>query len=153
MKGRYQKMKTTLQSLAWMVVVMCCACMNGYAQDVKADLDYKEKFAGAFKAHLTVAGLKPERKYALCLNGYRDHPSNAILIKLGEKYEPTGEGQYNFKKVTSTKACTLDVDIKQRLPKGEYQVKFLIKDISSSWLTVFAEDLVKFEVTEPPQSN
>jgi hypothetical protein len=94
---------------------------------------------------LRAVGLKPETKYVLCLNGYPNHSSNEILKRLCEVYKPTGEGFCNFEKVTSDRSGSLDVEIRHELPRGEYQVKFLIKEYPS-WLTVIAEDLVKFRV-------
>lgn len=113
--------------------------------EVKGDLSYEKGAVGVFKGKLKASGLKPNQKYVLTLNGWANHPSNKVLGKKCEIWEPTKEGYCDFDKVTTNDKGELDVPINEPLPKGNYKIKFLIKD-TSNWAVVWDDTLVKFEV-------
>jgi hypothetical protein len=147
-------MKIKSQSIISAFVIIYCSVMSVYAGEVKGNLTYTNQYTGPFKAHLKASGLRPERKYVPCLNGYTNHPSNEILIKLDKKQESTGQGYVDLEEVTSDKSGSLDVDIELKLPPAEYKIKFLLKDSEDpAWLVVFHKDNMRFEVIESAQST
>ncbi|MBW1794188.1 MAG: hypothetical protein JRJ38_07125 [Deltaproteobacteria bacterium] len=127
-------------------VIALGICLFGnyaYGQELEA-FEVKEEAIGALQGKIRVTGLKAKHRYQLTINGYKNHPSNEILMKNYSTYN--AEGYYDFKKVFSDANGVIEVSFNQKLPKGAYRVKFLIKDIRNNWLTVFSENEVQFEV-------
>lgn len=125
-------------------LISCFLCFSPVHAQCQIDaLDHESAAVAAFKAKLKVSGLEPKHPYQLTINGYKNHPSNDIL-KTYNDYE--GEGYIDFKKVSTDAGGMLNTEIDRKLPKGEYRVKFFIKDPDKNWLVVCSEDLVEFEV-------
>ncbi len=91
-------------------------------------------------------GLKPNHPYVLCINGYSDHLSNKILLKIGECWEPSGEGYIDFSSTSSDDGGCLKTNFNTSLPYGEYKVKLLLKDPYDNWKVVWHADEVEFVI-------
>lgn len=99
---------------------------------------------GLLKANLVVAGLsKRNHGYKLTLNGYLGKNGNELL----KRYDvtPAGEGYFDFQDVRSDDNGGLKTIIQQSLPRGQYIVKFLIKD-PEGWSVVAKKEPVVFEI-------
>ncbi len=138
-------MRTTKPRITMLVTTLVGSllCLSSvHAQQVDS-LDYEHDAVGAFKAKLRASGLRPNHRYQLTINGYKNHPSNEIL-KNYQNYQ--GEGYIDFKKVSTDANGVLTTKIDRKLPRGEYRVKLLIKDPDKNWLVVCSKDFVEFEV-------
>ena len=93
-----------------------------------------------------VAGLKPNHQYVICINGYKDHESNKTLLKIGERWESTGEGYIDYARANTDDTGNLSPALKKDLPGGAYKVKFLVKDPDSKWKVVWNVDEIEFNV-------
>jgi hypothetical protein len=139
-------MKTT-KSQAIVLVLALVGCLlfivsSVYAQRIDS-LDYKNTATGSFKAKLKASGLVPNHTYQITLNGYKNHPSNKVLLTY-QNYD--GEGYIDFKKVSTDDKGVLTTEIDRKLPKGQYRIKVLVKDPEKNWRVVASEDFVEFEV-------
>ncbi len=113
--------------------------------DVSVNLEYRRENIGVFEGRLTASGLLPNHKYVLTLNGWSNHPSNKLLPNSCQIWEQTKEKYCDIDKVSTDDKGNMDVKFKEKLPKGIYKIKFLIKD-TNDWIVVWSDDLVKFEV-------
>lgn len=139
-------MRKSIIAVLWLC---CCMAISANAQ-FSATLTYQPQYPDSFKAHLDATGLQHNHEYALCLNGYRKHTSNDSLTKISPDEPYNGEAQYNFE--TSIRPDTtgsLHRDISLKLLRGEYRVKFLIKDMSENWAVKWHKDNMQFTVTKP----
>ncbi|MDX9964786.1 hypothetical protein [Desulfobacter postgatei] len=111
-------------------------------------LNYEREYPGAFKGNIKANGLEANHKYVLTINGRKEHKSNKTLIEKCELWEPTGEGFCDFAEVRTDRNGSLDFDFEEKLPKGEYKIKFLVKDPSNDYLVEWSKNVVKFEVKD-----
>ena len=109
-------------------------------------LNYEKEYLGALKGNIKAIGLEANHKYVLTINGRLEHESNKILIEECELWEPTGEGFCDFAEVVTDQNGSFDFNFGEKLPKGEYKIKFLVKDPNNEWLVVWSKNVVKFEV-------
>lgn len=92
------------------------------------------------------AALQPNHTYVLCINGYSGHPSNKLLLKIGELWRPTGEGYVDYASVRADGDGKIAPSIHKSLPKGDYKVKLLVKDPAQDWEVVWNKDEIEFSV-------
>jgi hypothetical protein len=119
------------------------------------DLSYYEVCNNDFKGHVKAENLKPETLYAFCINGKAGSSGNDILKgKTGTT--PNGEGYWDFYEWMSDSNGSLDIDfhtsVLQRLPEGQYDAKFLIKE-GEKGKSIAAFDSLQFEIRYDAQDQ
>jgi len=135
-------MKTTGYLLLGLIALVSCSPTPSEVPQIDS-FNYEAEATGAFKGELRASGLRPNHRYQLTINGYKNHPSNEILQQYDDWH---GEGYYDFKKVTTDSDGLLTTSIDRSLPAAKYRVKLLIKDIERNYLVVCNEDNVEFVV-------
>jgi len=101
---------------------------------------YYVNFQGAFSGRIGLKGLTPNHNYVLTINGKPPHPSND---RLPESY---GVERYvDFLQVTTNSAGDIDSEFNVKLPSGDYNVKFFVKD-PDDWKIVLYNDFLLFTV-------
>lgn len=147
-------MKGRISSIIIMLLVLVMG-VSGFSHAegrVRVErFDYSRE-SNEFRGQLIVRGLRPLTEYMLCVNGKPNHPSNEILKRECETYG--NEGFCNFKKVPTDNAGTLNTTWDRRdleLPRGEYRVKFAIKDIADNWKWIEIDPDVRFRITPTPE--
>jgi hypothetical protein len=106
-------------------------------------IEYHAAFAGGFVVRLALAGLAPNHRYILTLNGNPGLPGNDRLVdpvpgNPRERYFDFLTASMN---ATGRYAATFAI----RLPAGPYGVRFYVKD-TDDFKIVLYHDYFKFEV-------
>ena len=101
---------------------------------------------GILKLNLEFSGLKPSTTYIMSVNGKPDKRGNDLLIKQCGEYESTKMGVCDFAEATSDKEGKLVYTGSISLPKGNYDVKFLLKEKMNNYCSVFCYDYLRFSI-------
>jgi len=110
------------------------------------ELTYSEISNNTLKGDIDARDLKKDTDYTLCINGKSGRPGNNDLMKFSQWGE---EGYLDFDQVRSDSFGSLstDFEVKDHLPEGYYDAKFLIKDLSNNYKCIASYDLLKFEIS------
>lgn len=115
-----------------------------YGQEINIEYTGGTQWTGT----VTAQGLKPDTPYMLTLNGKIGHPSNNLLMQKYETYQGN-EGFCNFKRIKSNDNGEFSTDFSVGLLCGDYNAKFLVKDIEDNWNVVYADDYLQFIIICP----
>jgi len=102
--------------------------------------------ANAFRVTLELTGLTPNETYLLTLNGKVGDPGNEQLKTVQDKVTSEGEGFADVGQVTADETGQIARDVEFALPRGEYDVKFFVKQGRDPWKVVLYNDVVRFSI-------
>ena len=106
-------------------------------------LKFHETFRGGFFVHVTLAGLAPEHRYILTLNGKPELAGNERLVDLVPGMEK--ERFFDFLKILTDKHGHYEATFGIALLPGPYDVRFYVKD-TDDFKIVLYHDYFKFAV-------
>ncbi len=111
--------------------------------DATGEIRYHGSFPGGLVMGVTLAGLTPNHKYILTLNG---NPARAGNDKLMETVDHNPqEKYYDFLTVTTDASGRYHAAFGIRLPASPYDVRFYVKD-TTDFKIVLYHDFFKFTV-------
>lgn len=106
----------------------------------QGSVTYFLKATGALKGTVKLSGLRPQLNYTLTLNGWPGQPGNNLLPQPGtggERYDDFGVAHID-------EMGNAEVELNVPLSRGEYHVKFFVKD--PDWQIVLHHDHLRFTV-------
>ena len=107
------------------------------------EITFHPAFRGGFFVHLALAGLAPEHRYILTLNGKPELAGNERLVDLVPGMEK--ERFFDFWKIWTDKQGRYEATFGIALPPGPYDVRFYVKD-NDDFKIVLYHDYFKFAV-------
>lgn len=107
------------------------------------EIRYHNSFPGGFVVAVTLAGLAPDHKYILTLNGNPERAGNDRLLET-VAHNPK-EKYYDFLTVTTDASGNYHATFAVRLPAGMYDVRFYVKD-TTDFKIILYHDFFKFTV-------
>ena len=110
------------------------------------ELTYSEITNDTFKGHIEARNLKKNTDYYLCIKGKSGRSGNTYLMEFSQRGE---EGYLDFDQVRSDsfRSLSTDFEVKDHLPEGKYDAKFLIKDLSNNYKSIASYNFLKFEIS------
>lgn len=100
-------------------------------------LRYHAAFPGGFVCHLTLEHLLPEHRYLLTLNGVSGQAGNELLPDPVPGFP--NQNFYDFLTVRTDAQGRCDATIAVFLKRGEYAVRFFVKDTSDFKIVLHRE--------------
>ena len=107
------------------------------------DIQWHGSFRGGLVISVTLQGLSPNHKYILTLNGEPRHMGNDNLME--QMARNNGEKYYDFSTVTTDANGSYHATFGIRLPAGQYEVYFFVKD-TTDFKIVLHHDFFQFTV-------
>ena len=116
---------------------------DGPCRGATGNIQWHRSFQGGLVIGVTLRGLVPGHDYALTLNGSPQHVGNNLLME----QMATGhrENFYDFSTVTTDMTGSYHATFGVKLPAGQYDVRFFVKD-TTSWKVVLSCDSIQFTV-------
>jgi len=124
--------------LIFVSLLMTSSCSNVTLEKLSF-----ESLDGKVKIHVKARGLKKNSQYFLCLNGKMGQNGNNALLRI-RNYG--GEGVWDYKNIDSRSDGTIDDTTVLELSKGNYDVTYIIKDVSNNYNPIIFRDHQLFEI-------
>ena len=116
---------------------------SGTAQGASGNILCHGSFKGGLVISVTLQGLVPGHDYVLTLNGGPQRVGNNNLPD--QMAHNNGEKFYDFSKITTDMTGSYHATYGIKLPAGQYDVCFFVKD-TSDWKIVLQHDFFQFTV-------
>lgn len=126
--------------LVLILIVGCSGNGSGNAAEIKLSYD---KVGPQFKGEISAKGLKKLKSYVLCVNGKVGQAGNNQLLRYGNW---GGEGYHDFMEVETDNEGRFSSKFVVELQVGEYDVTFLLKDVSDKYKPIFVKNHVQFTI-------
>ena len=120
--------------------------LPGFGREVPGatgEIWYHDSFPGGLVIGVTLAGLVPNHKYILTINGAIQHAGNNNLPEQLTRNNP--QKYFDFSPAMTDKNGRYQGTFGIRLPPGPYDVYFFVKD-TADWKIVLSHSLFQFTV-------
>jgi hypothetical protein len=107
------------------------------------EIRYHKSFLGGLVVEVTLAGLTPDHKYILTLNGNPERAGNDKLMETVDHNKK--EKYYDFQTITTDAGGRYHATYDVVLAAGKYDVRFYVKD-TTDFKIVLYHDFFKFAV-------
>lgn len=131
-----------------LLLMLCIAFVLGAGSAALCNVKLKCKGQrGKVVIQLRVTELKNKAPYTLCLNGHAGQAGNDLLGRVpGHKVWNDEENYLDFATVDSNGRGVLSYNGSVALPRGNYDITFLVKDVDDGYKCVVTRDHVRFTV-------